>query len=984
MTLNRRLLKRVHSPLKSPKRLNTSIRKKALIKQLSSDVQFGSASKANVKVVVRIRPYNSRELENGSRRVVKVVDEHMMIFDPKVDDEDFFFKGVRQRTRDFNRRQHKEQKFIFERIYNETSTNEEIFDETTKDIIDTILAGYNCSVFAYGATGAGKTFTMLGKPDCPGITFLTLMELYRRIDEQKDDKTCEVGVSYLEVYNETVRDLLQLGKPLNVQESGSQVLVPGLSLHKPKDADDILGMLEYGNQNRSQHPTDANAESSRSHAVFQVCTVIFMVRQQDRTANLKSNVSIAKLSMIDLAGSERGAATGFKGARFREGANINKSLLALGNCCILSLVEHDIGRYSEYLKGILRESLSEQCSTEHLVGQLLGVVKEFYIQLRANNVCLPEMEQLFEGLIDSMDESKILWADQQSEEKVLPKPCDSSLPVLDVARITHLPLLPSVYISPSVPKESQKVFRRSIMKTSKSVPSLNNAKMMTLSESASLVVEESKGLKLEITPRNEEHPFPESPVVSTYSPGAVDFIQEPSPVIGSAFAHRGNSQNHAASSSLPTNGVNVHSPLNNSSGSEPSYSLPTITTTEEYLSAPVISNESYLTYPPDTGSHLPETGIRLQETGNHLPEAGSHLPGSVQKVKSTPSLFVSMVNNETTSKSNGNVCNDFNTTELLEDIQPVECSMNATYAITPAKTLNVTMDMPSDVNILNTTVDLPNRTRDAPPYTCLSTTKAFKTDDITNPDVRSCIDNIMAGSKVALNTTIDLSGTGGIQSDAVCENWKEKTASKQLFQSKVLDSTFSLDNTSFGCSALDSKSPVPATKPEVHSQLQRSPLVPLENIQPPQALKEPVFGSGNEKLMRPPSSTKKMTKPGIMSFKATKAALPRITKGLLSASKTPRTPGTSGGMRKSLSTSSLNVKPNSATKQIQESPVFKRKYGLGSSMTKTTSFVDMRNQENLPPPSSGKLFTPNPKSLIYKETVSSLAKHNSLRQQQKT
>ncbi|ROT71207.1 putative kinesin-like protein KIF18A-like, partial [Penaeus vannamei] len=269
MTLNRRVLKRVHSPMKSPKRNNTSLRKKALIKQWNSEVQFGNASKANLKVVVRVRPQNAKELDCNARCIVKLVDDHMMVFDPKEEDEEFFFRGVRQRTRDLNKRQHKEQKFVFERVFGEDSTNEQIYEETTKDLVDTLLNGYNCSVFAYGATGAGKTFTMLGKPDSPGITFLTLMELYRRIEEIKEEKTCEVGISYLEVYNETVRDLLNPGKALNVQETGQHVQVQGLSFHKPRDADNLMQMLACGNQNRSQHPTDANAESSRSHAVFQ-------------------------------------------------------------------------------------------------------------------------------------------------------------------------------------------------------------------------------------------------------------------------------------------------------------------------------------------------------------------------------------------------------------------------------------------------------------------------------------------------------------------------------------------------------------------------------------------------------------------------------------------------------------------------------------------------------------------------------------------
>ena len=129
------------------------------------------------------------------------------------------------------------------------------------------------------------------------------------------------------MYNETVRDLLSHSEsgPLNIREDAAGVIIPNLSMHKPTDATALLEMLARGNSVRSQHPTDQNSESSRSHAVFQVF-ITLRGRFTDRTASYKA----AKLVMVDLAGSERGAATGFSGARFREGANINRSLLALG------------------------------------------------------------------------------------------------------------------------------------------------------------------------------------------------------------------------------------------------------------------------------------------------------------------------------------------------------------------------------------------------------------------------------------------------------------------------------------------------------------------------------------------------------------------------------------------------------------------------------------------------------------------------------
>ncbi|NWX94183.1 KI18B protein, partial [Nothoprocta pentlandii] len=183
------------------------------------------------------------------------------------------------------------------------------------------------AVFAYGATGAGKTYTMLGSEKSPGIMYLTMAELYRRIEARKDEKSCEVLVSYQEVYNEQIHDLLEPKGPLAIREDPEKgVVVQGLSFHQPKSAEQLLEMLANGNRNRTQHPTDANATSSRSHAIFQI-----YVKQQDRVVGLTQDLQVAKMSLIDLAGSERASVTKARGERLREGANINRSLLALIN-----------------------------------------------------------------------------------------------------------------------------------------------------------------------------------------------------------------------------------------------------------------------------------------------------------------------------------------------------------------------------------------------------------------------------------------------------------------------------------------------------------------------------------------------------------------------------------------------------------------------------------------------------------------------------
>ncbi|KAM6274317.1 kinesin-like protein KIF18A [Porphyrio hochstetteri] len=316
----------------------------------------------HVRVVVRVRPESQKEKEGNYSKVVHVVDQHILVFDPK-EEEVSFFHGKRLTHRDINKKKKKDLKFVFDAVFDESSSQLEVFEHTTKSVIDGFLNGYNCTVLAYGATGAGKTHTMLGSPEDPGVMYLTMMALYNCMEQIKEDKICNVAVSYLEVYNEQIRDLLVNSGPLAVREDTQKgVVVQGLTLHQPKSAEEILQMLDYGNKNRTQHPTDVNASSSRSHAVFQI-----YLRQQDKTASINQNVRIAKMSLIDLAGSERASVTNAKGARFREGTNINRSLLALGNV-INSLADpkskkQHIPYRNSKLTRLLKDSLGGNCRT---------------------------------------------------------------------------------------------------------------------------------------------------------------------------------------------------------------------------------------------------------------------------------------------------------------------------------------------------------------------------------------------------------------------------------------------------------------------------------------------------------------------------------------------------------------------------------------------------------------------------------------------
>lgn len=319
------------------------------------------ANKENLYAPKRYAP-------KGIRKIVDVVDDRMLIFDPP--DNNPLAKMSRnvfphgKHTTRF-----KEHRFVFDRLFDEDTTQQDVYHNTTRPLLDSVLDGFNSTVFAYGATGCGKTHTISGTVDQPGIIFLTMKELFQRIEELQDTKHVDVSLSYLEIYNETIRDLMQPdngGKLLTLREDANKrITVSNLSTHRPQSVEDVMDMIIVGNRNRTSSPTEANATSSRSHAVLQI-----NVTQKNRTADIKEDHTFATLSIIDLAGSERAAATRNRGDRLQEGANINKSLLALGNCinalCDARRRNHVPYRDSK-LTRLLKFSLGGNCKTVMIV-----------------------------------------------------------------------------------------------------------------------------------------------------------------------------------------------------------------------------------------------------------------------------------------------------------------------------------------------------------------------------------------------------------------------------------------------------------------------------------------------------------------------------------------------------------------------------------------------------------------------------------------
>nr|XP_006003256.1 PREDICTED: kinesin-like protein KIF3A isoform X2 [Latimeria chalumnae] len=269
----------------------------------------------NVKVVVRCRPMNDREVVMGSKQAVHVDEIRGTISVHKVDS-----PNEPPKT------------FTFDTVFGQDSKQLDVYNLTARPIIDSVLEGYNGTIFAYGQTGTGKTFTMEGVravPELRGIIPNSFAHIFGHIAKAEGDTRFLVRVSYLEIYNEEVRDLLGKDQTqrLEVKERPDVgVYIKDLSAYVVNNADDMDRIMTLGHKNRSVGATNMNEHSSRSHAIF---TITIECSEKGIDGNM--HVRMGKLHLVDLAGSERQAKTGATGQRLKEATKINLSLSTLGN-----------------------------------------------------------------------------------------------------------------------------------------------------------------------------------------------------------------------------------------------------------------------------------------------------------------------------------------------------------------------------------------------------------------------------------------------------------------------------------------------------------------------------------------------------------------------------------------------------------------------------------------------------------------------------
>eukprot|EP01083_Nonionella_stella_P288157 980686_1 len=268
-----------------------------------------------VKVVVRVRPLNSKEKERSEKTIVKVSNK----------------AGIPQIAVKRSSKRDEYKTFAFDHVYGADSTQQQIFEEAARPIVDSVIDGYNGTIFAYGQTGTGKTFTMEGVIDddnLKGIMPNTFERVFQRINEESGDSNFLVRASFLEIYNDDVYDLLSKStrQKLDVKEGKDGFYVPDLTAYGLKSVKEVLKVLRKGTKNRTVGATKMNPGSSRSHSIFSVI-VESSVTGYDGEIHYK----MGKLNLVDLAGSERQKKTGSEGTRLLEAKNINLSLSALGN-----------------------------------------------------------------------------------------------------------------------------------------------------------------------------------------------------------------------------------------------------------------------------------------------------------------------------------------------------------------------------------------------------------------------------------------------------------------------------------------------------------------------------------------------------------------------------------------------------------------------------------------------------------------------------
>ena len=252
--------------------------------------------------------------------------------------------------------------FTFDHVFGPSDTQETLYNTSARTIVDNVLEGYNGTIFCYGQTGAGKTFTMIGTKGQPGIVPRVFRHIFDSISETQRDEKFLISVSFLELYNEEIRDLLQPNGEMKLEITDNPdsaiggVVVKNLSSVIVKSVEEISQLLRIGLANRTTGSTAMNADSSRSHSLFSITV--------ESSTGEDHHVKVGKLNLVDLAGSERQSKTKASGDTLKEAAKINLSLSCLGNVISALVDEQKFIPYRDSkLTRLLQDSLGGNTKT---------------------------------------------------------------------------------------------------------------------------------------------------------------------------------------------------------------------------------------------------------------------------------------------------------------------------------------------------------------------------------------------------------------------------------------------------------------------------------------------------------------------------------------------------------------------------------------------------------------------------------------------
>ncbi|KAF1323440.1 Kinesin-like protein, partial [Globisporangium splendens] len=327
----------------------------------------------NVKVAVRCRPMSSREMQIGAQSIVRVSDGTTIVIQATAIDENSSIGELSAASSDHNSTR---KQFTFDHAYGSDSVQSQVYDDIVRPTVEKALQGYNGTIFTYGQTGSGKTHTMMGSGDDHGIIPLMNLDIFERVDAaQRADPVFKflVTVSFLEIYNEVIKDLLDPSdKVLKIREHPDMgIYVEQLAELIVKDAHEVARLLQQGNKVCQVAAAQMNERSSRSHSCF---TIKIASKRQEVISSVQKEIAMnAKINLVDLAGSERASKTGATGDRLKEGAGINKSLSALGNV-INMLAASDKGAKGKSAHVPYRDSKLMRLLQESLGGNSLTMM----------------------------------------------------------------------------------------------------------------------------------------------------------------------------------------------------------------------------------------------------------------------------------------------------------------------------------------------------------------------------------------------------------------------------------------------------------------------------------------------------------------------------------------------------------------------------------------------------------------------------------